>query len=204
MSGKSIADSFYNHDPYTNENPEVAVMKFAKYRRETLNQIINLFWTAVCFAPLLSYWLNEEIDFYFYIFTLVSLITAFLPNRVFDLLAFSSNRKFYERLGAKTIRKLVQNGDIVKTMSAENRRPIIRDISHARKYLKNIAMYERFHWACLVFFLLTSITAFFRGYLLTGLLITAANLLYNFSSILLQQYNKLRIKKLITESSLVN
>lgn len=174
----------------------MGVVKSSRHKKEILNQLINLFWTALCFAPLMWFWMKIGINFYFYSFIGASLIVSLLPAQTFDRLAFSSKRKFYERFGVRTIRKFVQNGDIVKSGIAENRQVIINGLSQARQYLKNIAMYERFHWGCAVFFLLTAIAAFFRGYFMTGMLIIAANLLYNFSSILLQQYNKLRIKKM--------
>jgi hypothetical protein len=115
-------------------------------------------------------------------------------------LMLSSSRKFYERVGVKFIRKFVQNGDAVKSMVNNRNRFIINGVFQAQQYLKTIAMYERFHWVCFTFFLLTAIRCFFNGYFKLGLAISATNVLYNLSTILLQQYNKIRIKKITVQS----
>lgn len=132
------------------------------YKRDILNQIINFFWTALCFSPLV-------------------LVSG--RNRQYLLLCISW--------------RSVQNGDIVNSHSKTLGATAIKDKSQARKYLKTIAMYERYHWICLIFFLVTSIYGFFNGHLLFGFSISIANLLYNLIPIFLQQYNKIRIKKIV-------
>ena len=108
----------------------------------------------------------------------------------------SSNRRFYEKIGVKQIRKFVQNGDLVKSITPKPKQQVVNNLSQAQRYMKTIAMYERFHWVCFAFFLLTAILCFYEGRVEPGLMIMAANLLYNAGSILLQQYNKIRIRKL--------
>lgn len=165
-------------------------------KREILNQLINFFWTILCFAPVLSFWINDGINLYFYLSIVIALIFGILPVKILNRLMLSSNRKFYERVGVKFIRKFVQNGDVVKSMVNNRNRFIINGVFQAQQYLKTIAMYERFHWVCFTFFLLTAIRCFFNGYFKLGLAISATNVLYNLSTILLQQYNKIRIKKM--------
>ncbi len=167
-----------------------------KYKRELLNQFINFFWTILCFAPVILFWIKEGISLYFYLFIGTALIMGILPNKILDLFMLSSNRRLYEKLGVKQIRKFVQNGDTVNAMTNEQKKSIINGIEQAQQYLKTIAMYERFHWACFAFFLLTTIRCFFTGHLKLAWVITIANMLYNVSSVLLQQYNKVRIKKI--------
>lgn len=171
-------------------------VKSLKYKQELFNQLINFFWTILGFTPVLWFWIKEGINLYFYLFAVAALITGILPEKLLNLLMLSSRRNFYERLGVKHIRKFVQNGDAVQAVTNKQGRLIINGVTQAKKYLKTIAMYERFHWACFTFFLLTAILCFFYGYLILGLAITAANVLYNLCSILLQQYNKARIKKI--------
>jgi hypothetical protein len=118
-----------------------------------------------------------------------------LPEKILNLLTLSSNRRFYERIGVKQVRRFVQNGDLVKSVSTKQKLQIVNNLSQALEYRKTIAMYERFHWICFTFFLLTAILCFAEGRIETALIITIANLLYNVSSILLQQYNKIRIRK---------
>lgn len=58
-------------------------------------------------------------------------------------------------------------------------------------------MYERFHWFGFVFFLESAIYALFSGLSLFAIWITATNAIYNITSILLQQYNRIRIDRLM-------
>lgn len=167
----------------------------AVYKRETLNQLINFFWTVLCFAPILWFWITEGINIYFYLFLVFSLALGILPEKMLNLLTLSSKKRFYERMGVKQIRRFVQNGDLVKSVSTKQKLQIVNNLSQALQFKKTIAMYERFHWICFTFFLLSAILCITAGRIETGLIITAANLLYNVSSILLQQYNKIRIRK---------
>ena len=169
-------------------------VKSPGYKRELLNQLINFFWTILFFAPVLLFWINEGINLYFYLSIAFALILGILPEKILNRLMLSSNRKFYERLGVRFIRNFVQNGDAVKAMTNTRNRFIIHGVFQAQQYLKTIAMYERFHWICFTFFLFTAIRCFFTGNFKLGLAISAANVLYNLSTILLQQYNKIRIK----------
>lgn len=165
-------------------------------KREILNQLINLFWTALCFIPLLWFWIKEGITLYLYFSLAISLLIGILPKKILNLFLLSSSRQFYERLGVTRFRKFVQNGDMVNAMTDRQKHFSIKGRLQAQQYLKTIAMYERFHWICFTFFLLTAISCFVNGYVKLGIAITAANLVYNLGSILLQQYNSIRIKRI--------
>ena len=171
-------------------------VKASTSKREILNQLINLFWTALFFSPVLWFWIKEGINLYFGFSLAISLLIGILPEKILNLFVLSSGRKFYERLGVKRIRKFVQNGDMVNAMTDKQKHSSIKGKVQAQQYLKTIAMYERFHWICFTFFLLTAISCFLKGYVNLGIAITAANLLYNLGSILLQQYNRIRIKRI--------
>jgi len=170
-------------------------VRSSSHRREVLNQLLNFFWTILCFAPVLWFWMKEGVSLYFYMFIAISLIIGILPDKMLNMFTLSSDTRFYHKLGVKKIRKLVQNGDVVNMAASKQRHSLINGVAQARRYLKTIAMYERFHWSCFTFFLLTAIFCFAFGHLKLGFLIIAANLIYNASSILLQQYNKIRIRK---------
>lgn len=168
------------------------------YKRDILNQIINFFWTALCFTPVFWFWFQEGIDnIYFYVFLGVALFFGALPRKVLSKFTLSADKKIYEKYGIKFIRKFVQNGDIVNSHSKARGATSIKDKVQAREYLKTIAMYERYHWICLLFFLLTTIYGFFNEHSLLGFSILIANFLYNLIPIFLQQYNKIRIKKIV-------
>ena len=168
------------------------------YKRDILNKIINFFWTALCFAPVFWFWFQEGIDnIYFYVFLGVALFFGALLGKILSKFTLSADKKVYEKYGIKFIRKFVQNGDIVNSRTNGLGAPSIKGKAKARDYLKTIAMYERYHWICLLFFLLTTIYGFFNEHFLLGFSILAANFLYNLIPIFLQQYNKIRIKKIV-------
>ena len=166
------------------------------YKIELLNQLINLFWTIISFTSVLWFWVTTGIDLYFYLILGAAIATGMLPMSIFNLFTLSSNKKTYERLGVRHIRKFVQNGDAVKTYTTRKNLQISSPL-HAQRYLETIAMYERYHWACFVFFILTAILCFCKTQWKIGLAIVIANTFYNLGSICLQQYNKIRIRKMM-------
>ncbi len=164
-------------------------------KREILNQIINFFWSILCIAPVFWFWFQMGINnLYFYLFMTISLIIGVLPQRILNSLAFSSKIKFYERFGVKYIKKFVQNGDIVNSLNSPN--DIIKGKKYFMSYAKTIEMYERYHLICLIFFLLTTLHCIVSEQIKLSLIIIITNIFYNICPILLQQYNKLRLKKL--------
>jgi hypothetical protein len=158
-----------------------------------MNQAINFFWTIICFIPVIAFWMDAD-TFWLHIFIGISVVSLLLPAK---LLQLSSNPKFYEGLGVKFIRKLVQGGDyanrLIKRKNPQYK--LIKDKAHAAQYMRTIIMYERYHFMCFIFFLLTAIYALI--YLRYGFfaLIIIANIIYNVCPILLQQYNRARVLK---------
>src|SRR4249919_2803283 len=86
-------------------------------KKEILNQLINLFWTALFFTPVLMFWIKEGINGYFYFSLAIAILIGILPEKILNLFLLSSNRKYYEKLGVKSIRKFVQNGDMVNAIT---------------------------------------------------------------------------------------
>ena len=143
----------------------------------------------------MGFWLGEGLTTWFYIFGGISIISLFLPAR---LLQISSNPKFYEDIGVRFIRKFVQDGDLVKRFIKKGKPQysIIKNKTNALSYGSTIVMYERYHFLCFVFFLLTAFYAVYTGKYSLGLIIIMANIVYNICPILLQQYNRARLLKL--------
>lgn len=167
-------------------------------KREIFNQVINFFWSILCIAPIFWFWFDEGINnIYFYLFLGVALLIGALPPKILDALTLSPYKNFYERLGVKFIRKFVQNGDVINSIDNAGGNVFTKRKGQLKTYLKTIAMYERYHWICFTFFLLTTLYCFVHNHIKFGILISIANALYNFCPILLQQYNKIRLKKLL-------
>jgi len=161
-----------------------------------MNQVVNLFWTIVCFIPIIIYWATAGHLLWCFIFISISVLSQTLPlNR----LQLSHNPKFYERLGIKFIRKFVQHGEYVNTLKrkAKPHYSVVNNRTGAAQYMKTIVMYERFHFICFVFFLSTAIHALVTGHYLLFMVILIANVIYNIYPMLLQQYNRVRIARLI-------
>jgi len=162
-------------------------------KKQLANQLLNFFWTGLCFSPLVWYWYKQGLDIWWYIFLTIAILVAFLPKKYIEKLDFFQQRRQYEKWGVKFIQRFAQDGRWANQFKKGSR--VIKDVRQAKQYLTTIAMYERFHWMCFVFFTLSFIHAFTRGEILLGFLIFLANIPYNLASLLLQQYNKLRIMK---------
>jgi hypothetical protein len=163
-----------------------------------MNQFINFFWTILCFAAIVVYWFSVGLLPAFYVFIALSLIPAFLPQKVMAKLQLSKSAAFYERLGVRFIRKFVQHGDIANSISRKTKPnyQVIAQKNDPATYLKTINMYERFHMLCLVFFLFTTAAALVDRKFIMAAAITISNVIYNFYPVLLQQYNRIRIMRL--------
>jgi hypothetical protein len=160
-----------------------------------MNQVVNLFWTILCFIPLITYWITAGRLLWCFIFIGLSMLSLLLPLKYLHL---SNSPTFYEAWGVRFIRKFVQQGEYVNRFirkSNPNYR-IVKHKSNAAQYLKTTLMYERFHFLCFVFFIATAIHALISGHYLLVIIILIANVIYNVYPMLLQQYNRARIVRL--------
>lgn len=174
-----------------------------RYYRIFLNQAINIFWTVLCFFPIFWLWLNlGGRNIWLYISMAIALLIGSVPGWAMDKTLLSDESKFYERLGARFVRKFVQDGDIVNYMSRQNKAEASRGNDYPKGYLKTISMYERFHWICMVFFTFSGIIGLVYGYFTLGASILFLNIPYNAIPIFLQQYNKVRIKRITVRQKL--
>jgi hypothetical protein len=159
-----------------------------------MNQAVNFFWTILCFIPVIGFWLTADM-FTCYIFIGISIASLLLPAK---LLQLSNQPKFYEKLGIKLIRKFVQNGEYINAF-LKKRNPQYKTIhgkAGATSYMNTVIMYERYHFLCFVFFLLTGMFAIISARYTVAAFIFLANIIYNICPILLQQYNVVRIQKI--------
>ena len=72
-------------------------------------------------------------------------------------------------------------------------RKTIRSKEDLLRLRRQIAVYERFHLFCLIFFLSTMIAAIVHGRISLAILILIANMIYNVYPLLIQQYNRMRM-----------
>ncbi|AYL95719.1 hypothetical protein [Mucilaginibacter celer] len=163
-----------------------------------MNQFINFFWTILCFAGVVVYWVSAGLSPGFYIFIALSFIPALLPQKILGKLQLSNSTRLYQRLGVRFIRRFVQHGDIANRISRKNKPgyTAIPQKNNPAMYLKTIAMYERFHFMCLLFFLFSTVAALLDGRYIIAAVIMICNIIYNCCPILLQQFNRIRIRRL--------
>lgn len=170
----------------------------AQFLTKLYNQFINLFWTGISFLPVLLFWIKNGTDSALYIFLITSFIITAIPEKLLKKLQVTQNQKVYERLRVKTIRKFVQDGDWSKNTKGSNKSGKIKNRTDPYSYMKTIAMYERYHWCCFLFFLQTTVYGSSSESWVWLASMSVANILYNVCPILLQQYNKLRMQNVIS------
>jgi hypothetical protein len=161
-----------------------------------MNHAVNFFWTILGFTPVIGFWVAANSMRLCYIFIGISIVSLLLPARYLQL---SNNPKFYVGLGVKLIRKFVQNGDVINKSIRKNnpQHTVIKGRTNALKYMHTVVMYERYHYMCFIFFLLTIVYAIIKAQYAFTLIIIIANIIYNICPLLLQQYNRARLAKLI-------
>ena len=164
-------------------------------RIQIYNQIINLFWTTVCFAPIVRLWYLYFHPTILIVSLAVSFLPVLIPTKYFGILQISRNRKFYESLSIKALQSLTQDGKLVSTLADKQNQHyrIIKKRVVRKTYKSQIALYERYHIICLVFFSISFVYAIHQRVLLISFLILFSNIVYNIIPILIQQYNKLRL-----------
>ncbi len=172
-------------------------------KRQILHQLINIFWTVLAFAPIIAFWLAAGLNIVFYLLLTLSLCVLFLPDRIYRQIQMSDHIRDYEKLWLKTFRKFTQEGDYVQQLIARGQGTLrmSRTKRNFINYGKTIAIYERYHLLCMVFFLVSAIYAIVLTNLAIALLITIANIIYNVMPLLLQQHNRLRIAKMLERLS---
>lgn len=176
-------------------NQQGKTINVKKKQINIADQLLNIMWSTICFTPIVMYWTDLVAQKWLYVFVFSGIVTIFMPKGVLYKLRFSGRRNFYENRGVKTFRKLVQEGN--HRWATKTKIKNVTNKMEAIRFLGKTDMYERFHWGCLIFFLFSSLHCFVHGKLIYGILITAANAVYNIPTILLQQYNRLRIEAML-------
>jgi hypothetical protein len=158
-----------------------------------MNQAVNLFWTILCFTPVVAVWVSQYSVLWFF-FLITSVLSQLFPSA---LLQLSREPKFYERMGVKFIRKFVQNGQYVSRYLRKGNPGyrVVTNKASALQYQNTVLMYERFHLICFLFFLMTAVYAVIKSQIELAIIVTVANIIYNVYPILLQQYNRARLQR---------
>lgn len=164
-------------------------------RTTILNFLVNIWWTALCCAPVLVLWIWHYQQRLFFGQLLLSSTVLLLPESVWRRFQITRDKVFYERLGVRAAQALTQNGKLINQISGPSgkRGKVIKRRSDLAIFRRQIAVYERYHLFGFVFFLSTMVTAIAKSQFGLATLILVSNIIYNVYPLLIQQYNRLRM-----------
>ena len=160
------------------------------------NMIPNLFWSAINLIPIFIFCYHNMNVRLIYIFSALSLLTTLLPRKFLDNIQLGNSISVYKKIGVKFINKFTQNGDLINGL-IRKKFPLYNVISNKtlshKKLLQQTYIIEKFHFAMLSFFTLTTIFSLLHKYFWWALVISFTNLVYNVYPNLLQQYIRIRL-----------
>jgi hypothetical protein len=173
---------------------------FMNLMAQAANQTINVFWTITGFAPVVHLWYSNYEPTVLFVSLTISGIWFIVPTSAFQKLQISAGRRFYERIGVRNALAITQHGALagrfIRTFEPEY--AVIKRRKDLARYKKQIVVYEAFHLGCFTFFTASVIWAIWLGYPGMAVLIFIVNIVYNIYPVLIQQYNRLRVKSVET------
>ena len=161
------------------------------------NAVANVFWSLLAFAPVSIFCSRFMEQAWLWAFVVASLMALMVPASKLRYLELSSTATAYRKLGVHRVNSLVQHGTLINHL-LRRRYPEYRSMlsrSRTTYLLQSTYVQERFHWAVLLFFLLSSLYGITQGYPGWALLITITNVFYNLYPIWLQQYIRVRLNR---------
>jgi len=166
------------------------------------NIIPNMIWTVLHLTPVTVYCFSDLPLKYLYIFGGISIAFAALPHRFYFWIQLSNRIRVYHKVGILLIRKFSQDGDWVN-QAVRRRYPNYTVIFRRQDidgYIAKTYFFERFHMLLWIFMLAVSIYAAVEKDWIWAIFIFLNNILYNLYPIFLQQYNRLRVLRILSKS----
>ena len=161
------------------------------------NAVANVFWSLLAFAPVSVFCYRFMARAWLWAFVVASVIAMLVPASMLRYLELSSTATTYRKLGVHWVNHFVQHGILINHLLRRRYPEYRRMLSRTRTayLLQSTYVQERFHWAVLAFFLLSSLYGITHGYPGWALLITIINVVYNLYPIWLQQYIRVRLNR---------
>lgn len=159
------------------------------------NAVPNVLWSALAFGPLVVACTRYVERPWLWGFAALSLSAYAWPAVWLRRLQLSRRAAVYQQWGVPAVGGLAQQGALVNKL-LRRRYPGYRVLAGPRGVARLVgATYqqERFHWAALLFFLLTSAYLAGRGHWGWALALAVVNVGYNLYPIWLQQYVRVRL-----------
>ena len=161
--------------------------------------VINLFWSVLCLTPISIFCYRYMPTNWVLTWSLIAVLASFIPTRLLDRLQVARSTTTYKILGVRFINRFIQDGTIINrliTRKYPQYRPDRQSAAAVEKMIRQTYMFERFHLGMFVFFLLVTGFALSAHLFLWALALTLFNILFNVYPNLLQQYNRIRLRRL--------
>lgn len=172
-----------------------------KYR---LNLILIALLCSTTLAPCVIYYVRGEGDLrWMIVFLGLSFLASRLPKSFYDQLQLSKELAVYKKLGVEQFKRLSTNGDFINKV-IRRKYPTHRNVTNFKTVVEKLDetyAIERSHTVLFVFCLLTNISAFMTNSWGTAMLLLFGNILFNFYPNLLQQYNRIRYRRVVKNYS---
>ena len=167
------------------------------------NALPNVLWSLLSFVPVSVFCFQFMERRWLYSFICIALLAYLLPAKQLRRLEPASSLAFYRRLGVRWANNLTQHGTLINRVvrKRDSRYRRFRTRADAIRLLRATYGNERFHWATLLFFLLSALFAAIHHHLAWALLITLINVFYNLYPIWLQQYMRIRLERYLARSA---
>ncbi|PUZ22469.1 hypothetical protein GA0116948_10965 [Chitinophaga costaii] len=163
------------------------------------NTLPYLIWSAMHLVPAFYYYDHFMLPSWLWVILPLWGLPYTLRPAVMDFVSLSKRPEWYHRLGVDVIQDYVQHGGMVNRL-IRRRYPayrIVYDKATVRKQLSASYMFERFHLGMLLLFGALSVHAVSGRCWKWALLLLLSNGMYNVYPILLQQFIRLRLKRLL-------
>jgi hypothetical protein len=180
---------------------EIKELEKLKYR---LNLILIVFLCSTTLAPCVIFYFRGEGQLkWMLIFIGISYLVSRLPATFYDRFQISEDVRIYKLLGVDKFKQLSTNGDLINRR-IRKKYPTHRNIINfetIKEKLNETYKIEKSHTVLFVFCLLTNIYAIFTNSIGTAVILFLGNILFNYYPNLLQQYNRIRYKRVVNNYS---
>jgi hypothetical protein len=171
------------------------------------NLIIIALFCSCTLSPALLFFTTGPGEWpYLLAFLIISYWFSRLPMSFYDRIQWSKETGFYKKIGVHHFKKLATNGDFINR-SIRKKFPKHRNVTNYTSIeakWKETYVSEKSHSILFVFCLFTGVYAFLIGAYGTAVFLGIGNLFLNYYPNLLQQYNRVRYRKVLDEYAVKN
>lgn len=179
-------------------NTDKIARQKAKQLAGLLNLVINLFWTFLCLGPVVFYIYLHLPTGSLWMILPIFLLPYCVPASWLDGLTASKSGRWYERMGVPILLEYVQQGRLIHRI-VRRYYPgyrMVYDKATIRQKIKETYAFERFHYGILLVLMILTGHTLKDHWQWTWVMI-GCNIIYNVYPVLLQQYVRLRLSRIL-------